>query len=75
MVVGTRTAALAYVVAAIVMLLLLVTASALVSFASGESLRAIRMSGSAVKRWSGWVLVVVGLWFVALAAASSPALL
>lgn len=57
-----------------VFVLLVVSASVVVSIASAEALSPVRMTGPAVKRWSGYVLIAVGVWFVILAALPSPIL-
>ncbi|MEE8376095.1 MAG: hypothetical protein V3S26_07245 [Acidimicrobiia bacterium] len=54
--------------------ILLVTASVVVSIASTETLRPVRMTGSAVKKWSGYMLLAVGAWFVLLAVVPNPIL-
>jgi hypothetical protein len=54
--------------------LLLVTGSLVVSAVQEKALRPVRMTGPAVRRWSGWVLMAVGVWFVVLAAVPSPIL-
>lgn len=42
--------------------LLVVAAVAVPRLARG-AVRPLRMAGPSVKRWSGWVMVVVGGWF------------
>lgn len=54
---------------------LLVAASIIVSVVSADLLRSIRMTGHAIKRWSGYLLIVVGIWFVALTILPEPILL
>jgi len=51
---------------------LLLTASVVVAAPKSERLQPIRMAGPAVKRWSGYLLVGVGIWFVLLATLPSP---
>lgn len=46
---------------------LLVTAALIVPRVAIEAIRPLRMVGPAVKHWSGWVLVVVGGWFLLIA--------
>ncbi|MDK1010729.1 MAG: hypothetical protein QGM48_06600 [Actinomycetota bacterium] len=46
-----------------------------VSLIGVETLRPIRVTGHAVKRWSGFVLLAVGAWFVMLALIPGPVLL
>jgi hypothetical protein len=53
---------------------MLVTASIVVSTVKAETLQPARMTGPAVKRWSGYVLVGVGAWFILLAALPGPIL-
>ena len=53
---------------------LLITASIGVSVVSTDVLRPIRMTGHAVKKWSGYLLIVVGVWFVVLAVLPEPIL-
>jgi hypothetical protein len=64
----------AFATAAFVLVALLVTASVVVSLASSDTLRPIRLTGGAVRRWSGFVLIVVGAWFLLLAVLPSPIL-
>jgi hypothetical protein len=65
----------AFGTAAAVFVTLIMAASVAVSFLNAETLRPVRMTGPAVKRWSGFVLVAVGLWFVILALVPGPVLL
>ena len=51
---------------------LLVLASIGVAVVTGDALRPVRMVSPAIKRWSGFVLMAVGAWFVVLAALPSP---
>ena len=53
---------------------LLVSASVVATTVSREALQSIRMTGPAVKRWSGYVLLAVGAWFILLAVLSDPIL-
>jgi hypothetical protein len=64
----------AFATAAFVLVALLVTASVVVSLASSDTLRPIRLTGGAVRRWSGFVLIVVGAWFLLLAVLPDPIL-
>lgn len=66
---------LAFATAAAVFVTLIVTASVAVSFMNADALRPVRTTGPTVKRWSGYVLIAVGFWFILLAAASGPVLL
>jgi hypothetical protein len=56
----------------LVFLVMLVIASIVVSTVKAETLRPARMTGPAVKRWSGYVLVGVGAWFILLSALPDP---
>ncbi len=62
----------AFATAAVVLVVLLVAASLVVSSVSTEAMRPVRMTGPAVRRWSGFVLLGVGAWFVLLAVLSKP---
>ena len=64
----------AFATAAVVLVALLITASVVVSLVSSDTLRPIRLTGGAVRRWSGFVLIVVGTWFLLLAVLPSPIL-
>jgi hypothetical protein len=46
----------------------------LVSALSREALRPVRMTGHVVRRWSGYLLITVGMWFIVLAVLPSPIL-
>lgn len=74
LVVGPAQATLGFAVAAVVFIALLVSASVVVSSVSSEALRPVRMTGHAVRRWSGFVLIAVGVWFIVLAFLPSPIL-
>ena len=54
---------------------LLVVASVLVSVTTVDTLKPLRMTGPAVKQWSGYVLILLGVWFVVLAVLPSPVLI
>jgi hypothetical protein len=64
----------AFATTAVVFGALLITAAVVVSSVSTEALRPVRMTGTAVRRWSGYVLIAVGAWFVVLAVVPSPIL-
>jgi len=66
---------LAFTTAAAVFVTLMITASVAVSFMNAEALRPARTTGPTVKRWSGYVLIAVGFWFILLAAVPGPVLL
>jgi len=72
--VNTAQTVWAFATVAMVFATLLVAASVTVATATTEVLRPIRMSGSTVKRWSGFVLLLVGAWFIVLATLPSPIL-
>ncbi|MFQ5555170.1 MAG: hypothetical protein ACE5GC_07370 [Acidimicrobiia bacterium] len=57
-----------------IFVVLLMAASVTVSVASDAALRPVRMTGAAVKRWGGVVLVAVGGWFILLAGLPTPVL-
>ena len=57
---------------ALVFGLLAVATSVVVSSVSTQALRPVRLTGPAVRRWAGFVLVAVGVWFVVLAALPHP---
>lgn len=58
--------------ASVVMLGLLVIASVTVSSISSAALKPLKMSGSAVRTFSGYVLMAVGVWFLVLVFLDSP---
>lgn len=64
----------AFATAALVFAALLFTAAVVVSSVSADSLRPMRMTGTAVRRWSGYVLIAVGAWFIVIAIVPSPIL-
>ena len=70
--VGQAATVAAFGAAAFVFVVLLATASLSVASISASSLRPVRMTGPAVKRWSGFVLIAVGAWFVVIAFLPSP---
>ena len=72
--VGAVETATAMATAALVFVVLLVMASILVSAVDATSFQPMRMVGPTLKRWSGFVLVAVGVWFVTLATLSDPIL-
>ena len=67
-------ATLGFSVAAFFFVALLVTASVVVSSVSSDALRPVRMTGHVVQRWSGYVLIGVGIWFIVLAFLPTPIL-
>jgi hypothetical protein len=56
----------AFVAAAVVLVSLLFGASFVVVGARETTLERVRASAPTIKRWGGYVLIVVGAWFVAL---------
>ncbi len=64
----------AFATAALVFAALLFTAAVVVSSVSADALRPMRMTGPAVRRWSGYVLIAVGAWFIVIAIVPSPIL-
>ncbi len=74
LVVGPAQAIIAFAIAAVVFVALLVAASVAVSTISREALRPLRMTGPAVRRASGYLLIVVGIWFIVLAFLPNPIL-
>jgi hypothetical protein len=68
---GSATAA-AFALAAGVFVSLLVVSSLIVSTLGTVVLKPVRTSGPTVKRFSGFVLLGIGIWFVALALAPTP---
>ena len=71
---GTAQAVSAFATAAIVFVVLLIAGSVVVSSLTTDALRPVRMSGHVVKRWSGYVLMAVGSWFLLLAVLPNPIL-
>lgn len=63
---------LAFAVAATIFVTLLVAASFTVSTVSSTTLKPLRMTGPSVKRFGGFVLLFVGVWFTVLAFLPSP---
>ncbi len=73
--IGARETALAFGVSAMVFVALILVASLAVAYLDADTFRSVRSTGPTVKRWSGLVLVAVGLWFVTLALVAGPVLL
>ncbi len=67
MVGGFAAAVSAFVVAAAVLTACVFAASFWVSRAERSTLQRIEARAPQVKRWTGWVLVAVGVWFIVLA--------
>lgn len=55
----------AYGIAASVIVLLAFGAAFVVSWSKEGTVQRIGAGGPAVKRWGGWLLVVLGAWFIA----------
>ena len=72
--VGTATTLWSFAAAIAVFTVLIASASIGVGVAGGEPLRAVRMVGGSVRRWSGYVLMALGARFFLLAALPSPLL-
>lgn len=53
---------------------LLAIASVMVTFSTSDWIRPARMVGGGVRRWSGFVLIAVGFWFLLLSVLPSPIL-
>ena len=70
--VGPGTTTWAFAAAIGVFTLLIAAASIGVGLAAGDSLRAVRMVGPSVRKWSGYILITLGAWFFLLAALPSP---
>lgn len=71
---GIAATAASVSVAAAVFIALLILAAVTVAMTSAEWIRPARMVGGGVRRWSGYVLAAVGIWFLVLAALPSPVL-
>jgi hypothetical protein len=56
----------AFVVAALAVVVLAFASALTVALAQERLAGRLEAAGPAMKRWGGWVLVVVGTWFVAL---------
>jgi cytochrome c biogenesis protein CcdA len=59
-------AMVAFVVAALAMVLLMFALSLAVALAQSRLVNTLKASVHEVKRWGGWILVLVGLWLVIL---------
>ena len=59
---------LAFLVAAGTFILLIFTLSYAVGAAQEGMVDRLRAGASTVKRWGGYILIIVGVWFVALGA-------
>ena len=74
LIVGPAATVVAFALAVLIFVTLLVTASIAVSSVSAATLKPMRMSGPAVRRFSGYILIMVGSWFVVLAFLPTPIL-
>ena len=63
-----------FATAALVFAALLFTAAVVGPSVSADALRPRRMTGTAVGRWSGYVWIAVGAWFIVIAIVPSPIL-
>jgi hypothetical protein len=70
--VGVPVTVAAVAVSAIVFVMLLLAASITVSLVSNDWIRPARMVGGGVRRWSGFILMFVGGWFLILSILPSP---
>jgi cytochrome c biogenesis protein CcdA len=59
-------------VAALALVLLIFGTALIVASAQQVVVERLRAPSTAVKRWGGWVLVVVGIWFLALTIWAGP---
>jgi hypothetical protein len=64
---GFTAAMVAFVNAALVIVVLMFFLAFTIATAQDRLLGAIRGQVSTVKRWSGWVLIAIGAWFIILA--------
>jgi len=64
---GAGAAFVAFVVAAIVMVLLMFGLSLLIATAQEHIVNVLRANVAQIKRWGGAILIAVGLWLIALA--------
>jgi cytochrome c biogenesis protein CcdA len=59
-------------VAALTLVVLIFGAALIVASAQQVVVERLQAPSTAVKRWGGWVLVVVGIWFLALTIWAGP---
>lgn len=62
----------AFATAAAVIVVLAFAAAMVVAAAQERVAGGLAAAGPAMKRWGGWVLVLVGAWFVALGVFAGP---
>jgi hypothetical protein len=70
--VGPTATVVAFGLAAVIFVSLLIAASFMVSSITSAALKPIKMTGPAVRRFSGYVLLLVGGWFIVLAFLPTP---
>jgi hypothetical protein len=63
---GFLSALLAFVVAAVALIVLMFTLALVLAAAQERTAEALRAGAPAVKRWGARILVTVGVWFVIL---------
>ena len=68
---GFEAALLAYAVAAATLVMLILGAAVGVSVGQEATVERLKAATPSIRRWGGWVLITVGLWFVFLAVFSS----
>lgn len=73
--IGPGPTAAALGTSAAVFVSLLVASAVFVSTATAGALKPVRMVGPAVRRWSGYVMLAVGLWLLALVLLPRPPLI
>jgi cytochrome c biogenesis protein CcdA len=59
-------ALVAFVVAALTMVLLMFALSLAVALAQSRLVNTLKANVHEVKRWGGWILILVGLWLIVL---------
>lgn len=65
---GFQAAFVAFVVASVVLILLVFGAAFGVAGAQDQTVERLKAEAPRVKKWGGWILTVVGVWFLVLAA-------
>lgn len=64
---GATSAFTAFVLAGLVLVVMFLMLSLVVGHAQERTMTRIQASSPQIKRWGGWILVTVGVWFVILA--------
>ncbi|MGH2562537.1 MAG: hypothetical protein ACRDJH_26045 [Thermomicrobiales bacterium] len=64
---GWEASLAAFVVAALIIVLLLFGLAMAIGTAQEQVVATLRASTAQVKRWGGWILILVGVWSIALA--------